>query len=439
LNRTYAVVQVGGNVVILQERADREIALLTQKDFYLLLRNRFVSVPTDDGEAKRTRLADRWLEWGERREYRRLVFKPGEQVVNGEFNLWRGWAVEPSAHGRCDRFLGHLRKVVCGGNREHYEWLLDWLADIIQHPERKLGLVVALQGPQGAGKTLVGAIMKRLLGVYQVVAEKPEHVTGRFNGHLARCLLLQAEEAFWGGDRGAGVLKHLVTGEHLMIERKGIDSEEMPNYTRLLITSNDDWLWPTGMDDRRLVIFKVRGTHRTDKAYFRRLFAEMEAGGYGRLLRFLQTRAIKRRRLEVPPRTVALEEQAVHTMSPEEVWLRDLLKRGIVDGVVDADGRAHVPVGALYDSYVASVPKSRFVKNEEAFSIFLKRSLPRVKGVRYAGPHRFVSARRGYARVQSRGRVVAPLAHCRERYSSRGRAAPQTWGKPKAWIRERGA
>jgi phage/plasmid-associated DNA primase len=108
------------------------------------------------------------------------------------------------------------------------DWFLDWLAHLFQQPQAKIGIAVALRGGQGAGKSIVGAVLKKLLGRYQVVVDKPDQVVGRFNSHLASCLLLQAEEAFWGGTRSAaGALKHLVTGEQLVIERKGIDSVEM--------------------------------------------------------------------------------------------------------------------------------------------------------------------------------------------------------------------
>jgi hypothetical protein len=435
LNKTYAVVQIGSDVVILQQRDDGDAAFLKSADFRLLVRNAGVFERGARGRMKRTSLADAWLDWPERRAYARVVFKPGvTDPPPGEFNLWRGWAVAPNPRGRCDRFLAHLREVVCGGNAEHYEWLLDWLANVVQvrFSKQAAGVAVALQGEQGAGKSIVGAIMKRLLGRSLVVAEKPEHVTGRFNGHLALCLLLQAEEAFWAGDRrGEAVLKHLVTGETLMIERKGVDSVEMPNFARLLVTSNADWVWPTDVGDRRLVIFKVKGTYRNNKAYFARLLGELEErDGYGRLLDMLLSREIDAVRLLAPPRTKALEEQAIHSLTAEEEWLLDLLTSGYLPGgVVDAAGNAHVRTGELYEAYRTRRPK--YPKSEKAFGLFLRKHLPRAKGIEPQCERRFTNAE--WERKQSQRRVLQPLAACRARYSRRGRAAPQTWGAPKRW------
>lgn len=439
LNERYAVVQVGGDVVILQERDERRFELMTQSSFRLLLANRFVTRTTPEGEELRRPLANEWIKWPERRRYEQLVFKPGMTDVGDSYNLWRGWTIAPSRKGRCNLFLRHLRVAVCHGNDAHYAWLLDWLADIVQHPMRKPGSAVALRGPQGAGKSLVGAAMKAILGETQLVVEKAGQVIGRFNGHLANCLLLQAEEAFWGGNREArGVLKHLVTGDDLAIERKGIDTVTMPNYTRLLITSNEAWVWPAEVGDRRIVIFQVEKSRRRDAAYFDELHAQLTKGGHARLLRFFQRRRIDEQRLlKQLPSTIALEDQVALTASPEEAWLRALLVEGRLPvGSVDADGYAHVPVKALHEHYVARA--GRYPKNEEQLGIFLKAHLPRPKGVLYNGPRRFwspVHEQRAdrQRRIRSRGRVIPPLVECRRRYARQGRGAPQSWGRVREW------
>jgi len=434
LNARYAVVQVGGDVVILQRSADdHDFKLMNAAAFRLLLRNKFIARRRDDGETVRKSLADAWLEWEERHEYSQIAFKPGQTDVGAEYNLWRGWRVAPRRDGSCELFLRHLRVAVCRGNAEHYEWLLDWLADIVQNPMRKPGSAVALRGPQGAGKSLVGAAMKPILGETQLVVEKAGQVVGRFNGHLAHCLLLQAEEAFWGGNREArGILKHLVTGDSLAIERKGIDTVTMPNYTRLLITSNEEWVWPAEVGDRRIVIFQVEKARQRDADYFDALHGELAAGGYEHLLHLLQRRRIDEHRLlKRLPVTIALEDQIALTASPEEAWLRALLSDGTLPtgGVVDADGYAHVPVKALHEHYVAHAA-GRFPKNEEQLGVFLKKHLPRPKAVAYRAARRlWLNGKR----VQSRGRVIRPLVECRRRYEKQGRGAPQKWPTRRAW------
>jgi hypothetical protein len=427
LNQQFAVVQIGSDVLILQEHRDAP-RFLTQSGFQLLFANR--RIQRRDGKPGDTEpLAKAWLAWGERRQFARVVFKPGEsQLPADEYNLWRGWNVEPSEHGSCDRFLAHLRDIVCNGEGEHYDWLLDWLAHLFQFPQEKPGTAIGLQGGQGAGKSIVGQVLKKLLGPCHAVADKPEHVTGHFNAHLAHNVLLQAEEAFWAGSKAAeSSLKHLVTGSSMRIERKGVDCEEMPNYTRLLITSNNDRLWPTALDDRRLAMFRVRDTRAGDYDYFDALFAELDAGGYQRLLHLLLTRAIDRSRLRRAPTTEAFLDQATRSMTPEDMWLLALLEHGEIPGDVEQDGCVKVASQRLYEHYCASLPSRAQPKANTEFGLFVKEHLGATRtGKRVPVSGAFSRSRSYELRIQS-------LTNCRAQYSSRGRAAQQVWEAPNAW------
>ena len=68
----------------------------------------------------------------------------------------------------------------------------------------------------------------------------------------------QAEEAVWAGDRSAqGVLKSLITEPEMLVERKGVDPVKMRNLMRVMFTSNEDWVVPAALDDRRFACFDV--------------------------------------------------------------------------------------------------------------------------------------------------------------------------------------
>ena len=71
---------------------------------------------------------------------------------------------------------------------------------------------------------------------------------------------------------------------------------------------------------------------RGDRAYFRAIEEQLKAGGYEKLLHTLLTREIDRERLETPPVSQALVEQAVLSMSPAETWLHGLLASGEIRG-----------------------------------------------------------------------------------------------------------
>src|SRR5262249_16964031 len=182
---------------------------------------------------------------------------------------------------------------------------------------------------EGTGKSIVGKTFGSLLGPHYVPVAKPELVTGRFNGHLSNCLLLQAEEAFWAGDRAAaGALKDLITNDDLVVEFKGLEAIRMRNYLRLVSTSNEDWVVPAGPTARRFAVFDVGEAHLGDKAYFRAIADELDNGGREALLDYLLNFDLSKVDLRSVPKTKALLEQKLHSLDGEQGWWLGVLTDG---------------------------------------------------------------------------------------------------------------
>jgi hypothetical protein len=134
-----------------------------------------------------------------------------------------------------------------------------------------------LRGTQGTGKTIVGRIIGSLLGPHYALVADSRFIVGRFNSHLANCLLLQLDEATWGGNHdAAGKLKDLVTGEWQFIEYKGREPVKVKNYVRLLITGNNSWLVPAGIEERRFAVLDVGESARQNHAYFQAIEDEFQ-------------------------------------------------------------------------------------------------------------------------------------------------------------------
>jgi hypothetical protein len=216
-----------------------------------------------------------------------LVFRPGGDFdPETEINTWQGWGVEPSAEGSCELFKKHLKDVVCGGDADLYSFLWDWFADIFQHPGHKNGVAVAWRGEQGDGKSFVGEqVMCKLLGNAYVLINDPETLTGKFNSHLANRLFVHLDEAFFSGDHQVrSKIKGLITSPFNKIELKGREPYFQDNNMRIFITTNADWATPSEQGDRRYFVLDIQNPHRNDPSYFDPLFAELENGGYGKLL-----------------------------------------------------------------------------------------------------------------------------------------------------------
>jgi len=105
-------------------------------------------------------LAKAWLESDLWRTYYGITFQPGvprSQCAVGDsdgpyFNHWQGFAVEPHEGDR-SIFLDHIRTNVCHDDPYRLDWVIGWLANIVQRPREKPGTALVLRGMQGVGKT----------------------------------------------------------------------------------------------------------------------------------------------------------------------------------------------------------------------------------------------------------------------------------------------
>ena len=306
LNKTYATAVAGARPVIIVEAPGEPVELWPVETLHHMLRGRFVM----HGD-KKVALAKHWLENPLRRQYRGIEFAP-EGARQGYYNLWRGLVVKPK-RGDCSKFLAHIHDNVCCGDADLFDWVVGWFAHMVQRPAERIGTALILKGEQGTGKTIVGNIVGSLFGPHYQVVDASRYLTGNFNGHLAACMLLQAEEAFFAGDKAAeGRLKNMVTSETHLIERKGAEPIELRNYVRLFVTSNSDWVVPAGAHERRFAVLEVSSARMQDNDYFGAIVTEMKNGGREALLDHLLNFDLTKVNLRRIPQTAALLEQKLN-------------------------------------------------------------------------------------------------------------------------------
>lgn len=372
LNQRYAFVIVGGRAVILDENwktlgRDRtpmheRIRFLTPDTFEKLFANQIYFVGGKPVTAARL-----WMQHPDRRQYQGLTFDPSLPPAGadsgGYYNLWQGFSVQPDPTASCDIFLDHLKTNIANGNEEHFRFILGTFADMFQNPTDRKGIALVFRGKQGTGKTVVGKHIGRLIEGNYALIDDPRYITGNFNAHMANILFLQADEGFWAGDKTAeGRLKGLVTSERQMIEMKGKDSIQLPNYVHLLVTSNSGWIVPAGLEERRFAVFDVGEHCMQNHEYFAEMAAELENGGYAALLHLLltfDTSAIDLRKI---PNTAALFDQKIASLLPAESWWYSCLQRGwIVEGSLGSRNDAEeeintwptwIEIGRVHSSYI---------------------------------------------------------------------------------------
>ena len=365
LNREWALVLMGSKAVMVREQAkapvEDRVRVLGLDAFRALYLNRVTQVLGADGKLKTVTYADRWLRDRNRRSFDGIEFHPDPQNApgtKGYLNLWRGFVVEPKASaGSYAIFRDHLLANVCGSSKERFTWLWAWFAHLVQRPRERIGTAVVLRGKMGTGKTKPGEVIGSLIEDHHFQVDDPRYITGQFNAHMAACLLLQAEEAVWAGDKAAeGRLKGLITSRWQMIEAKGIDPIRLVNYVRILMTSNEDWVVPAGMDERRFAVFDVGDTVKENFDYFRQMDEELDQGGREALLADLLAFDLSKVELCSIPRTDALLEQKIRSLSSVESWWFGRLMSGTTTNKCD-DWLPEIPKAWLADDYIATADR----------------------------------------------------------------------------------
>jgi Family of unknown function (DUF5906) len=300
MNQTYAVVRYGGQIVVAIIIGD-DITFMKVEDFHRMFANLFFD-PIDgiirqlkqrieqmgsgvvsmtfedfrDGVADLVgvrrdpkKLSQRWFESKGRRQYlgRGVVFEPGGplEIPNDMLNLWRGFGIAPKS-GDWSLMRAHIFNVVCGGNQEFFEYLINWMAYALQHPDKPIGVAVAFLGPQGAGKGVVARTFGSFFGKHFVHITHGDQLTGRFNASLGTSCAVFLDEALWAGDKkGEGTLKALITEPSFQMEAKFRDPIMVENRLRIMVASNNDWAVPTGVGDRRWFVLNVADTYAGTK------------------------------------------------------------------------------------------------------------------------------------------------------------------------------
>jgi hypothetical protein len=337
MNRQWALVMVGSHAVVMREHPDApledRVRVIKIGAFQQWYANCFTEIRDPDNKVKTVTWANAWLGNRGRRQYQGLEFYPDPQLASGTpgyFNTWRGFSVapHPKAHGYAI-FQDHLLNNVCDGDPNLFQWVFGFFAQMIQQPRKKPGTALVLRGGMGAGKTKVGEVMGSLFPENFFLVDSARYLTGHFNMHMASCLLLQADEAVWAGNKEAeGHLRGLITSDDQMIEPKGIDAIRLKNYARLIMTSNEDWVVPAGKDERRFCVLDVNPRCQQNISYFQEMDEELNNGGREALLHDLLTFDLSSVNLRQIPRTGALLEQKIHSLDPIDGWWLDRLMAG---------------------------------------------------------------------------------------------------------------
>jgi hypothetical protein len=289
LNSYYCVGVTDHDVSIYRIGADQSLSFVKFEEFKLHVAN-LIARHFDGVKIKHLPAAKFWMESPVRHQ-KRIVFKPGGTTEPGEYNLWRGFAIEPQKGWQKQRrLLRHIREVICRRDKAKFKYLLRWLAWAVQNPDRPAGVVIVLMSrKQGTGKSTLGSVMLKIFGRHGALIDDKERLLGRFNDWLETVSFVLGEEVLWAGDaKTADKLKSLITADTIPTERKFGNVRQIPNRLHGILTTNHDHAVAAGVRDRRNVVLDVSEERVGDKGWFDRLYQDLDDGGANEFLYLLQ-------------------------------------------------------------------------------------------------------------------------------------------------------
>jgi Family of unknown function (DUF5906) len=338
LNENYAWVESVARVVDFSQYATH-VMYSRPYDFQITydIHDVAVTVPPKKANKEPTTkyvpLGKYWLNWKLRTSYKYIGLYPPPQVAPPDsYNLWTGYGVDPKP-GNWNLIRDFIREVSADSNPVIDEYIVKWIAWMIQNPGDRAGAVLILRGLKGTGKGTLGYVLSKIMGKHSMHLSDIDKLCGKFNAHLERVVFVFADEAYWPGYVSfEGNFKRLITEPTLSIERKGIDIHSAVNCLHVLMAANTDWIVPATSDERRYVVSDVSGKYRNNKAYFGALYNQIDNGGTEAMLYDLLHMDLQGWHPREVVDSAALTDQKNMSLKPAEKWLKGLLNEGYLPG-----------------------------------------------------------------------------------------------------------
>lgn len=357
LNSHYLIGKSEQEVAIFRINNDGSLAFAPPEQFKLDVANIFVQ---PSGGSGRPIPAEKFWKEHPWRHQRTIVFKPGGTTDPLEFNLWRGYRVEPrKGWQRQRRLLRHIWNIICRRDRVKFRYFIRWLGWAVQNPDKHSEVVVVLKSrKQGTGKSTVGVVMLKIFGPHGALVDDKERLLGKFNDWLETTSFVLGEEILWARDhKSTDKLKSIITASTIQVERKNGAIRQITNRLHPMMTTNHDHAVDAGVGDRRNVVFDVSDERACDNTWFGPLYRDLETGGISEFLWFLQNLRLG----EWHPRQIIKTAEATEQqrMSADSIsqWARACIEADAIVGKPQGlypathDLGTTIPTEALREAY----------------------------------------------------------------------------------------
>lgn len=230
-----------------------------------------------NGNEKRQSFIQKWINDESLKSYNKLDFIP-QNFIQGQvesnnpnlqkiYNLFHGFnpiiktSYDKNKKQNLLKIFKILGKEICGGNEEYFEYLLYYIAHMIQKPNERIPIAFIIKGKQGTGKNVfLSAICNLLDKRNYTISSNPKDFFGDYAEGFYHKLLVNINECE-GRDtfEYEGRLKSFITENTITLNAKFMRPITIQNYARLFIFTNKPNPIPIDVKsgDRRYIVYQT--------------------------------------------------------------------------------------------------------------------------------------------------------------------------------------
>jgi hypothetical protein len=262
--------------------------------------------------------------------YKDIIFRPNNNI-QGIFNLFPGFRAH--VKDTCDMsninlILQHLKEVWANNIDELYDYIIKWLACIIQK-DHKNGTALVFISKQGAGKNIIGNFLCDQIFGKQIATtvNDIDKVTQKFNNTIANKVLTILDEVSsisQGYHTVFDKLKSMITEKTQYIEKKGIDPIQIDDYNNYIFFSNHKYPVRIESNDRRYFVSELSNKYMNNYEYFDKLGNQIKSGAddFITYLKLLDISNFNPRKI---PDSIIKTEQKMNSLINSYRFLIDML------------------------------------------------------------------------------------------------------------------
>ncbi|KAA6366885.1 MAG: hypothetical protein EZS28_037588, partial [Streblomastix strix] len=228
--------------------------------------------------------------------------------------------------GYLQMYLDLIKETIAAGEEKVYEYILNWIAWMIQNPGKKSRAAIILQGRQGIGKNRFTDVIAELTNRYSCPnITNIDEFTGDFNSVVENKMFSVLNEMRNYNDSKKGiatVMKSIISDESIRINEKNQPRRTAENVMNIIYVSNADSPVQLDIDDRRHLVcacktvHQVTEEHKEDIEYFTQLSQSYTQEFYENLMTFFLERDISQFNPTLIPMTEAKKQLINVSRSP---------------------------------------------------------------------------------------------------------------------------